>query len=125
VSCIKLTQSKYYSIYYYYYYFKVLLGCYVFINVCCRLPIAPCSHIQYHNPFSKLLRKIFGRLPGQIGYYLSYCVDWHSLDRERISILGEILLQTTVMIDFRCLSVRRDRLFVLLLVITEKNCSHA
>jgi hypothetical protein len=56
---ISVISVYYYYYYYYYYYFKVLLGCYVFINVCCRLPIPSCSHIQYHNPFSKLLGKIF------------------------------------------------------------------
>ena len=56
--------------------------------------------------------------------YLSFCVvlleTWHHLDRERISVLSEILLETTVMIDFKCSSVKRDWLFVLLLFTREK-----
>jgi hypothetical protein len=50
--------------------------------------------------------------------YLSYRVDWlenwHRLDWERIFFLGEILLEITVITDFMCPSVNRDRLFVLL-----------
>jgi hypothetical protein len=58
----------------------------------------------------------------------SYCVDWletwHCLDWERIFILGEILLETTVITDFMCPSVNPDRLFVLLLFRRERNYSH-
>jgi hypothetical protein len=39
---------------------KMLLICCLFINVCCTLPIPACSHIPYHNSYSKLLRKSFG-----------------------------------------------------------------
>jgi hypothetical protein len=45
------------------------------------------------------------------------------LDRERISVLGEISLETTVIIDVKCPSVKRDRLFILLLFMIEKDCS--
>jgi hypothetical protein len=61
--------------------------------------------------------------------YLSYCVDWpetwHRLDRERISILGEILLQTTVMIRVQAPVCQTRSAFVLLLFIRGKNCSQA
>ena len=37
-----------------------LLCCYLFVNVYCTLCIPACSHILYHSPYSKLLRKSFG-----------------------------------------------------------------
>jgi hypothetical protein len=40
---------------------------------------------------------------------------WYRFDRGRISVLGEILLETTLMIDIKYQSVKREQLFVLLL----------
>jgi len=99
--------------------------CCLFINVCFTLAIPSCSHIQYHNSFSKFWRKIFWILCYQIhrtttwsNLTLRYCVvwleTWHRLDRERISFLREILLETTIVIDCMCTSVGRDRLVVIL-----------
>jgi len=54
-----------------------------------------------------------------VRYNLSDSADsletWHRLDRERISVLGELLLENSVVIYFKCSSVKRDFLFVLLL----------
>jgi hypothetical protein len=67
-------------------------------------------------------------LPGYL-HYLSHCVVWlenlHCLYRDRISVIGGILQETTVVTDLKCLSVKRGRGFILLLYIREKNCWHA
>jgi hypothetical protein len=79
---------------------------------------------QYNNPLKKFLSKTTGFYITDVirlvivKSYLNYRVDWletwHRLDWERIFFLGEILLETTVITDFMCPSVSRDRLFVLL-----------
>ena len=43
------------------------------------------------------------------------------MDQERILILGEILLEITVMMDIKCPPVKNDLLFMLLLFIRGKN----
>jgi hypothetical protein len=52
-------------------------------------------------------------LTGQISpsYRVDWLETWHRLDWERIFILGEILLENTVITDFICPSVNRDRFF--------------
>jgi hypothetical protein len=47
------------------------------------------------------------------------------LERERVFVLGDILLETSVMIHFNSPSVKRYRLLVLLQFIKGKNCSSA
>jgi len=41
---------------------------------------------------------------------------WHRLNQKRISVFGVMPLETTVIVDFKCLSVKRDRLSILLLL---------
>jgi len=82
------------------------------------LPVPLHSHTQYHNASTYYYGKSFGfsatKAPEyQLGKsYLGFCVAWletcHHLDRERISVLSEILLETIVMRDFKCSSVKRD-----------------
>jgi len=39
---------------------KTLLGCYLFVNVCCTLPSPACARVPCCSPYSKLRRKSFG-----------------------------------------------------------------
>ena len=85
-----------------YFSLKMSVGCYLFVNVCCTLPIPACLHIPYHSPYSKLLRNSFG-----------FCSI-------KITRLSEMLVETTPMIGSRCPSVKWDWLFVLLFFIRGK-----
>jgi hypothetical protein len=81
---------------------KTLLGCYLFVNICCMLCIHVCSHIPYHSPCSKLLRKSFGFYAIKITIPLTGLIIEKSgcrlgiLHSERTSVLGEMLLETTL-----------------------------
>jgi hypothetical protein len=74
----------------------------------------------------KLLKFMLQNYHQLVKSYLS-CVDWletsHNLGWERILILSEILVETTVMIDFKCPSDKHDCIFILLFIRGE-NYSH-
>jgi hypothetical protein len=69
-------------------------------------------------PVNKLLGKIFWILCYKNYQTTNWLETWHCMHQERIS-LDEILLETTVMIDFKCPSVKQVWLFILLLFIRE------
>jgi hypothetical protein len=52
--------------------------------------------------------------------HVGWLEAWHRLDWERIFILGEISLETTVITDFVCPSVSLERIFVLFPFTREK-----
>ena len=59
-----------------------------------------------------------------VKHFLIYCVHWletcHWVDRDRISILGDILRENTVVVCFKCPLVTRDRLFIYLVLTVEE-----
>jgi hypothetical protein len=63
-----------------------------------------------------------------VRYNLSYSANsletWHRLDRERISQSSDLLLENSFVIYFKCPSVKRDILFVLLLFMRKKYWLH-
>jgi len=67
------------------------------------LRIPACSHIPYHSPYSKLLRKSSGIYAIKITKPLTGLITEKSgcrlgiLHWERTSVLGEMLLETTLM----------------------------
>jgi hypothetical protein len=101
----------------------MLLDCYLFINACCTLLSlhAHMSSTTISSAFGFYATRITMQLTGQTLPQLlcRLAEDLAFLDRVTISVLNETLV-TTAMIDFKCPSVKRDQLFVLLFFIREK-----